>query len=288
MSKKQMTAGFIGCGNMGGVLAAVAAKSFGAKKGEKTACQGQVLAADHNESKLQALAQSCGCTPSTAEEIARSCDFIFLGAKPQAMSQLCTEIKGILAQRRDHFCVVSMAAGLTIEAIRAMLEPDGANEQAPSIPIMRIMPNTPCASGAGIILYSLGEGVCAEDEQAFLALMNPAGTLSRLDEAKIDMGSALSGCGPAFVYSFIDALIDGAVRCGLPRAQAKQFAIQTVLGSAAMCAESGEEPAKLRSDVCSPGGSTIEGIAVLEKNRFHYAVMEAVSAAYQRTVELGK
>lgn len=288
--EKQIKAGFIGCGNMGGVLASVAAKSFGIKFDEngKAVCGGQVLAADLSEAKVQALAERFGCTPSNSAEIAESCDLIFLGVKPQVMREACTEIKDILEARNDHFCIVSMAAGVTIESIREMLDPDTGNGRLPSIPIIRIMPNTPCAAGGGVILYATGEGVYTDDEEAFLQLMNPAGIISRMDESKIDMGSALSGCGPAFVYMFIDSLIDGAVRCGLPREQAKRFAIQTVLGSALMCAESGQEPAKLRADVCSPAGSTIEGVAVLEQNSFHYAVMEAVTAAYKRTVELGK
>jgi pyrroline-5-carboxylate reductase len=287
--EKQIRAGFIGCGNMGGVLAQVAAKSFGIEnENGKAVCKGEVLAADLSESKVQALAERFGCIPSTAAEIAEKCDLIFLGVKPQVMKEACAQIKEILDARTDHFCVVSMAAGVKIEAIRAMLDTDTANGRLPSIPIIRIMPNTPCATGGGVILYATGEGVYTDDEAAFLQLMKPAGIISRMDESKIDMGSALSGCGPAFVYMFIDSLIDGAVRIGLPREQAKRFAIQTVLGSALMCAESGTEPAKLRADVCSPAGSTIEGVAVLEQNSFHYAVMEAVTQSYKKTVELGK
>jgi pyrroline-5-carboxylate reductase len=288
--EKQIKPGFIGCGNMGGVLAAVAAKAFGIETGEDgiPVCKGQVLVADHNESKMKALAEQYGCIPSTSAEIAKSCDLIFLGVKPQVMKQACLEIIDILGAREDHFCIISMAAGLTIGTIRSMLDPDGPNGHRPACPVMRIMPNTPCSVGAGVILYSPGEGVRADDEEEFLELMRPAGIISRLEESKIDMGSALSGCGPAYVYMFIDALTDGGVRCGLPREKARRFAIQTVLGSALMCGQSGQEPAKLKGDVCSPAGSTIEGVAVLEEKAFRSAVMDAVYAAYKRNVELGK
>ena len=302
--KNNFKAGFIGCGNMGGVLAAVAAKSMVAKaaeceasgkvaegvvSGEAAGCsfQGAVYVADHNASKTARLAETFGCKESTAEEIAKTCDLIFLGVKPQVMPAACAQIKDILAERmksaknnEDHFCVVSMAAGIKIASYKDYLG---------DVPFIRIMPNTPCATGAGVILYTPGELATAEDEAAFVELMRPAGIIERMAEAKIDAGCAVTGCGPAFVYMFIDAFIDGAVRAGLPGEQAKRFAIQTVLGSAMMCAQNGAaEPAKLKADVCSPAGSTIEGVAVLEEYSFRSAVMEAVKAAYDRTVELGK
>ena len=283
-------AGFIGCGNMGGVLAAVAAKALGldaansaAKAGgaakAQNAAGGAVYVADHNQYKMDQLAETFGCKVSSAEEIARECDLIFLGVKPQVMGNACEEIKDVLAERSS-FCIVSMAAGLKIEYFE---------KQLGKVPVIRMMPNTPCATGAGVVLYSVSERVAPEAEQAFMELMRPAGMIIRMEEAKIDKGSAVSGCGPAFVYMFIDALIDAGVRVGLPRVQAKQLAIQTVLGSAMMCTQSGAaEPAKLKADVCSPAGSTIEGVMALEDYAFRAAVMEAVKAAYERTVELGK
>ena len=312
-------AGFIGCGNMGGVLAAVAAKALGlgaansaAKAGSAAKAQnatggaaktqnaagGAVYVADHNQYKVDQLAETFGCKVSSAEEIARECDLIFLGVKPQVMGNACEEIKDVLAERSkaagrsgsdngtgaegtaSSFCIVSMAAGLKIEYFE---------KQLGKVPVIRMMPNTPCATGAGVVLYSVSERVAPEAEQAFMELMRPAGMIIRMEEAKIDKGSAVSGCGPAFVYMFIDALIDAGVRVGLPRVQAKQLAIQTVLGSAMMCTQSGAaEPAKLKADVCSPAGSTIEGVMALEDYAFRAAVMEAVKASYERTVELGK
>ena len=271
---------------MGGVLAAVAAKGMAAKAAEGP-FDGTVLVADLDAAKTSHLAESFGCKVSSTDEIAKTCDFIVLGVKPQVVAAVCAQIKDILAERmkaaekgEDHFCLVSMAAGVPIASYKEWLG---------NIPFIRIMPNTPCATGAGVILYTPGELATAEDEADFVELMRPAGIINRMEESKIDAGCAVTGCGPAFVYMFIDAFIDGAVRAGLPREQAKRFAIQTVLGSAMMCAQNGAaEPAKLKSDVCSPAGSTIEGVAVLEEYSFRSAVMEAVKAAYERTVELGK
>lgn len=263
-------AGFIGCGNMGGVLAAVAAKSLGGSR---------VLASDHHEEKLEALRQSCGAAPSTAAEIASSARFIFLGVKPQVMEKAAGEIKEILAAREPgSFAVVSMAAGITAARVADLLG---------GCPVIRIMPNTPAAVGEGVILYCVGEGVTAADEADFLALLESAGLIVKLDEGKIDTGSALTGCGPAFVYLFAEGLIDGAVRCGLPREQAKKFALQTMAGAAKLALETGRDPALLRGDVCSPAGSTIEGVAALEERGVRSAAIEAVTAAFRRTKELG-
>lgn len=264
-----MKAGFIGCGNMGGTLAAVASKS-GA---------GEILAADHNESKVAALCEAHGCIASTAAEIAAEADYIFLGVKPQVMRAAAEEIRGILAARQEPFAVVSMAAGMTAADVSEML--GGA-------PVIRIMPNTPAAVGEGVILYCLGAGVTGAQETDFLALLGPAGELVRLDESKIDMGSALTGCGPAFVCLLMEAMTDAGVRCGLPRDKALRFALRTFAGTARLALESGQDPAQLRAAVCSPAGSTIEGVAALERCGARHAMMEAVEAAYRRTAELGK
>ena len=264
-----MRAGFIGCGNMGGTLAAVAAKSGAA----------EVFIADHHAEKLQALAAQYGCVIASSEEIAQGCDLIFLGVKPQVMKKAAAEIRSIMQARTDHFAVISMAAGLTAQAVSALL--GGA-------PVLRIMPNTPAAVGAGVILYCLGEGVTESDEAAFLRVMEPAGVCVSLEESKIDMGSAVTGCGPAFVCLLMEAMTDAGVRCGLPRDKALLLAEKTFEGTARLALETGKDPASLRAAVCSPAGSTIEGVASLERHGARYAMLDAVSAAYKRTAELGK
>ena len=267
-------AGFIGCGNMGGTLAGVAAKALGGKR---------LCVSDTDSNKTDIMSESFGCFVSNSKEIASSADFIVLGVKPQIMKQASAEIKDVLASRcntkDDEFAVVSMAAGVALESLKDMLG---------DVPLIRIMPNIPCASGEGVILYCKNALVSKAAEDNFLEMFGGAGLLISIEESKIDAASAVSGCGPAFVYMFIDALIDGGVRAGLPRETAKLLAEQTVLGSAKNALDTGTEPNKLKADVCSPAGSTIEGVAVLEEYSLRSAVIEAVMASYQRTVELGK
>ena len=263
-------AGFIGCGNMGGALAAVAAQSVGGDR---------VLIADHHPEKLAALQAARGCVPGTAAQAAAECEMLFLGVKPQVMRAAADEIRAVLAPRRGEAVVVSMAAGLTAAAVAELL--GGAR-------VIRIMPNTPAAVGAGVILYCPGDGVRPEEEAAFRTLMAPAGLCVRIPEEKIDAASALSGCGPAFVCLMIEAMTDAGVRCGLPRALAEKLALQTFAGTARLALDTGRDPAALRAEVCSPAGSTIEGVAALEAHGARFAVLDAVAAAYRRTLELGR
>lgn len=263
-------AGFIGCGSIGSVLAGVAAKSVGGEN---------ILTADHNENKLARLQKEHHTVIGTAREVAGGSKFIFLGVKPQVMRKAADEIRDVLAARGDRFVVVTMAAGLTIETVAGMV---GA------CPVIRIMPNTPAVVGEGVMPYCVNAAVTEEDEAEFLELMRPSGRVVKLEEKKIDIACAVSGCGPAFVCMFLEAMIDGAVRCGLPRAQAKLLALQTIEGTAKLALQMERDPAELRADVCSPGGSSIEGIAVMEERALRSAVIEAIRAAYHRTMELGK
>ena len=261
-------AGFIGTGNMGGALAVAACKS-----GES------ILLADHDAAKAEALAQQCGCTAGDNAAVATECRFVFLGVKPQVLGAVLADLKPSLAARTDRVVLVSMAAGVTMDRI--------TTELGNAYPVIRIMPNTPAAIGEGMILYTANDDVTDADETAFLELMKAAGTFDRLPETLIDAGSALSGCGPAFVYLFIEALADGGVQCGLPRDKALQYAAQTVTGAAQMVLQDGRHPGQLKDAVCSPGGSTIAGVHALEDGAFRGAVMGAVQAAFNRTRELG-
>ena len=143
------------------------------------------------------------------------------------------------------------------------------------------------AIGAGMIQYCT-LGVTDAQEQAFRAMLAPAGRLDAIPEQLIDAASCVSGCGPAFAYLFMEALADGGVACGLPREQALRYAAQMVAGSAEMVLQSGRHPGQLKDAVCSPGGTTIQGVRALEANGFRSAAMEAVLAAYEKTLKLGK
>lgn len=261
--------GFIGTGNMGGALAKAAAKAI------KNICLSNKTAA-----KAEALAVELGCKAVSVAEAAKNSGYIFLGVKPQIMADLLKQIAPILAARADEFVLVSMAAGVTMADIRAMAGRD--------YPVIRIMPNTPVAVGEGVILYDTTENVTPEMIQGFCDGLQYAGLLDRLPEKLIDAGSAVAGCGPAFACLFMEALADGGVACGLPRAKAMEYAAQMLLGTAALALESGQHPGQLKDAVCSPGGSTIAGVRALEQGGFRAAAMNAVDAAYRRTKELGK
>ena len=262
-----MKIGFIGAGNMGGALATAVAKAVGGA---------QVYLADPCADKVTALAAEIGANVSDNDTVASTCDYIFLGVKPQMME---CEVSSLCFGENTPL-LVSMAAGLTTTAIRKMAGADA--------PVIRIMPNTPVAVGQGMILYTATQNVTAEQIAAFTAMLSQAGRLCAIDEARIDAASAVSGCGPPFEYLFIEALADGGVECGLPRAQALELAAQTALGAAEMVLKTGRHPGDLKDAVCSPGGTTIAGVHALEDCAFRATAMGAVAAAYQRTLELKK
>ncbi len=266
-----MTIGFIGAGNMGGALARAAAKAADPK---------QIYLADQLAQKAADLAQELGCNTCSAEQVAENCEYIFLGVKPQVMGMMLSQIAPVLSRRNTDFVLVSMAAGVCIHDIRRMAGGD--------YPVIRIMPNIPVSVGSGMILYDAAENVSQAAVEGFLNFMQFAGILDRLPEKLIDAGSALSGCGPAFVCLFAEALADGAVACGLTRAQAMIYAAQTLKGTAQMLLETGMHPGQLKDAVCSPGGSTIAGVAALEQGALRASVIEAIASAYNRTLELGK
>lgn len=257
--------GFIGCGNMGGALAQAAAKNLSPQ---------EIAVCDFDESKTQPF-KALGCVVTTAREIAQNAKFVILAVKPQAMQTAIADFADLLAKRED-VVVVTMAAGLSIGAIRSFIGGE--------LPTIRIMPNTPVLLGEGMILYATDK-VCPTEETLFLSAFSKAGAFDKIEETAIDAGSALSGCGPAFVYAFAKALQAGGESCGVPKEKAALYAAQTLRGAAAMLLQF-NDPDELIKNVCSPGGTTIEGIKSLEKNDLEGVTKAAVEAAYKRTLEL--
>ena len=263
--------GFIGCGNMGGALAqAVAKASTGA----------ELLLCDSAQDKVAALSSVTGGVSADLLTLAETADVIFLGVKPQGLAGLFEILAPILKKRKDEFLLISMAAGISMSYICELAGRDCS--------VIRIMPNTPVAVGEGMILYDANNAVTKVQESDFLSMLEKAGKLDRLNEASIDAASALSGCGPAFVYLFAEGLADGAVECGLPRQKANLYAAQTLLGAATLLLESGKHPGELKDAVCSPGGTTIAGVHALETGAFRADASSAVLAAYKKTLELKK
>ena len=265
--------GFIGCGNMGGALARAAVKS-------EMMTPGQICIADKNTAQAEKMADALGgAVVGTNKEVAKYCNYIFLAVKPQMMAAALEEIAPILKAREDRFVLVTIAAGLTMATIQEMA---GGN-----YPIIRLMPNIPASVGKGMILYCSSK-THLDEMVTFLHIMKEAGRFDELAENLIDAGSAVTGCGPAFAYMFIEALADGGVACGLPRAKAQEYAAQMLAGSAEMVLKGNQHPGELKDMVCSPAGSTIQGVRALEAGGFRGDIFEAVVAAYEKTKELGK
>ena len=261
-----MKYGFIGCGNMGGAIAKALAK--------KTTD----FAISDRSGKAAGLAAELCCCYTSAEEIAENAERLFLAVKPQMMADVLQKLRPHLNPNRT--ILISMAAGLTMEQINEMAGGD--------FRIIRIMPNTPVAVGHGMTLYTVNDWVSAEDLQDFLTDMEYSGILDPVEERLFDAAGTVSGCGPAYLYMFIEAMADGAVSCGVPRAQAMKYAAATMAGAAEMVLQTGLHPGQLKDNVCSPGGSTIAGVKALEDGAFRSTVMTCIQAATRRNSELGK
>ena len=260
--------GFIGTGNMGSAVARAVEKSRGG---------GRILLANRTPAKAEVLAAELGCAVGSNQQVARQCRLIFLGVKPQMMAGVLGGLAPVLGQRTDPFILVTMAAGLTCRRIQELAGVE--------CPVIRIMPNTPVAIGRGVVqVCSLD--VSGEALADFMELMAPAGLVDQVDESLMDAASAVSGCGPAFAYLFLEALADGGVACGLPRDKALRYAGQMLSGAAEMVLESGKHPGRLKDEVCSPGGTTIQGVRALEEGGVRAAAMNAVIAAYEKTLTL--
>ena len=261
-----MKYGFIGCGNMGGAIAKALSRSTK-----------DIMISDRS-GKAKGLAEELGIAYGTVAEVAANCDRIFLGVKPHMMQGVLAPLQGILAEKKP--LLITMAAGLTMEQIDSFAGGGFA--------VIRIMPNTPTAIGKGVIQYCCNASVDAAVVSDWLGDMEKCGLLDELEERLIDAGSAISGSGPAYMYVFLEALADGAVACGIPRAKAYEYAAMTMVGGAEMYLQTKTHPGALKDAVCSPGGSTIAGLRALEEHAFRAAATDCVIATYNRNKELGK
>ncbi|MGI9517678.1 MAG: pyrroline-5-carboxylate reductase [Pirellulaceae bacterium] len=208
------------------------------------------------------------------EELAGESQIIVLAVKPQVMRDVLADISAFTG---GGHLIVSVAAGVPIAVYRAALN---------SSRIVRVMPNTPCLIGQGMSAMCCDAGVTDQDQQTVAAMLESVGEVAIVDESQIDAVTGVSGSGPAYVYTFIEALTAGGVEQGLPHDLAHQLATQTVLGAAQLVKASGQPPAELRDQVTSPGGTTIEGLHALSESGFGPAVRNAVAAATRRSVEL--
>ena len=260
-----MKYGFIGCGNMGFALAK--ALSLSTK---------DILICDHSKGAERAAA--LGCKAGTVYEVAENCQRIFIGVKPNKVREALLPIQSILKDRKP--LLISMAAGLTIHTIEQYA--------GTSLPVIRIMPNTPVSVGKGVIGFTPNGLTDQETVQDLLQDMAPAGLWDMVNEALMDTVAAVSGSGPAYVYYFTEALCRGAEDCGMDKEQALRYAIAPLEGAAEMMKNPDTTPEQLRIAVCSPGGSTLAGLKALDDGGFSEAIENCVKAAHNRNKELAK
>jgi pyrroline-5-carboxylate reductase len=263
--------GFVGAGQMATALAQGFIRA-GLITPEK------LLASDPLAEARDNFARATGA-PTTGENIrvVQQQDVIFLSVKPQQMAAVLSGFRGRLEPGK---LVVSIAAGVRLAVLA-----DGLDCQ--DIPLIRVMPNTPCMIGRGAAAFCLGKCATAEHARLVKQLLDAVGACAQVDEKLLDAVTGLSGSGPAFVYVIIEALSDGGVRMGLPRSVATLLAAQTVCGAAEMVLRTGEHTGVLKDRVTSPGGTTIAGLQALEAGGLRAALMAAVEAATRRSAELG-
>jgi len=261
--------GLIGGGAMGGALAA------GLVKGGRIP-QDALLVSDVNVQRLQHLEENLGVrTLQDNKLLVERVDIVILAVKPDVVVPVLQEVGSFL---RPEQTVISIAAGVPLRLVEKNV-PQG-------VPVIRVMPNTPCLVGAGASAYALGSSAGPRDAVRVEAIFASVGRVVPVKEALLDAVTGLSGSGPAYVYLVVEALADGGVRMGLPREVALVLAAQTVLGAAKMVLETGEHPAQLKDRVTTPGGTTAAGLFVLEDRGLRAALIEAVKAAAARSREL--
>lgn len=253
------TIGCIGCGNMGGaILRGLQGKSL------------TLLGADHTEAKILA----CGATPSTVADMARTADCILVATKPVMAPAVLAELACHIPAGRQPV-VVCVAAGLSIAALQK-----GVGGKTP---VVRCMPNTPVAVGMGSFALSLDDpALTPEQKDAIIALFNSIGRSMPMAESRIAAFTALVGCGPAYIFYMLEALAEAGVTMGIPRKEAMDMAAYLCAGSARLAMEPGAHPSILREAVCSPAGSTIQGVMKLDEAAVKAAMIRAVHAAWEK------
>ncbi len=265
--------GFIGCGNMaraimGGLLYSELLKPA------------DVIVSARTDQTLHYIQDTYSVrVTKDNKEVAQQANILFLAVKPDDYATIIEEVKEQI--NKEKTIIVTIAAGLTIEWVQNKF---GASD----LKVVRTMPNTPSLVRQGMTAFSCSESMNNDEQTLIEHVLNSFGKSERISETLMDSIPAVSGSSPAYVFMFIEALADGAVKQGVSRDKAYQLAAQAVKGAAEMVLETGKHPGVLKDQVCSPGGATIEAVATLEKNGFRGAVLEAMEQCYQKIIELGK
>ncbi|WP_338450717.1 pyrroline-5-carboxylate reductase [Niallia oryzisoli] len=263
MNKK---VGFIGCGKMGRAIMA------GMLKAEILPNE-SIMVSTSRETTLMEVERVFEVKGSLQnQEVAEWADILFLAVHPSDHNKVLAEINGSL---KEDIVIITMAAGITMEQIEKGI--------GRKVKVVRTMPNTPSLVGEGMTAMSINSCITEEDLDYVNKLLSSFGKTEIIPENLMDAVPAISGSSPAYAYMFIEALADGGVRDGIPRAQAYRMAAQAMLGAAKMVLETGKHPGALKDDVCTPGGSTIRAVAALEENQFRAAILEAMKACTNKT-----
>lgn len=262
--------GFIGCGNMGYPMLCGVKNVFGGES---------VTFTTASRERRELIKVETGVPyESDNVSVVTSCKYIVLAIKPQKYEEVFKEIKDYI--NKEHI-VISIAVGYPIENIKLSL---GSFAR-----VVRAMPNTPALVGEGMSGVCFSEDTYTKEEIDFIdRFFRSFGKYEIFDEKLMDAVSCASGSSPAYVYMFIEALADSVVKYGIPRNKAYDLVSQTVLGAAKMVLETKEHPGKLKDQVCSPGGTTIAGVAALEENGFRNAVIKATDACYGKAISMKK
>lgn len=264
------TIGFIGAGNMAGAIVRGMAKA-------KVMKSENIFVFDLNGEKCETLKRECAVSiAQSAEKIAEECDCVVLAVKPVAFPSLLGNIKESL--KKNNPLVISIAAGKTTEYIKGLLGYDAV--------IARVMPNINAKAGAAMSAYCSLSPLASEHSAFIEDIFSSVGRIIPMNEEMFPLFSVIAGCSPAFAYMFTDAIARAAVKHGMNKQVALEIAAQAVLGSAKLILESGEHPWELIDQVCSPGGTTIEGVAALEECGLDSAVRKAVDAAVEKDSKL--
>lgn len=263
--------GFIGSGNMATAI-------IGGIINSKIISSNKIIASNPTTTKLEELKKKyeINTTPKN-KDVAQISDILILAVKPQYYPEVIEEIKDDV---KEDAIIISIAAGQKIEKIKKLFNRE--------IKIVRVMPNTPALVGECMAAISPCPKVLADELDLICSIFNSFGRCEIVPENLMDVVTAVSGSSPAFIFMIIEAIADGAVLEGMPREKAYTFAAQTVLGSAKMVLETGKHPAELKDMVCSPGGTTIAGVSVLEENGIRNSMIKAIKAASNKSKDLSK
>lgn len=266
-----MNYGFIGSGNMASAIIkgmTTGTESFDGKN---------IFACALHKSTTDKLAEECGIIScNSASEVIANSDVLILAVKPAVLADVVTPIKDAILSKKP--LVISIAAGKTLSYLKELLGDELA--------IVRVMPNINAKVGCSTSAFCTTENVDAKQKEIVKTLFETIGSITEIPEKLFGIHGVLGGAAPAFAYLYIDALARAAVKAGMPKKQALELTAQTVLGSAKMVLESGEHPWALIDQVCSPGGTTIEGICALEANEFEATLHKAFDAVYEKDKRL--